>query len=290
MGIRYYKPVTPGRRGASVSDFAEITDRKKRPEKSLTVRLTRTGGRNHHGKITARHRGGGHRKIYRVIDFKRNIDDVVMMVTHIEYDPNRSARIALLEYECPKSSKLTKCYILAPNGLKAGDTVCSGANAEPVVGNCLPMSRIPQGTQIHNVEMQPGRGGQLVRSAGNSATLNASDRGWAQVTLPSGEVRRLPATCRATIGVVGNSDHSKINLGKAGRTRWKGRRPHVRGTVMNPVAHPMGGGEGKNSGGRHPCSPTGKLAKGGNTRKRRKPSSKAIIRRRKSRRYGLKKT
>ena len=289
MGIRFYKPTTPGRRGASVSDFADITDRKKRPEKSLTVRLTRTGGRNHHGKITARHRGGGHRKLYRIIDFKRRIDDVAMTVTHIEYDPNRTARIALLEYQCPESGRTQKCYILAPNGLKAGDVVYNGENAEPTVGNCLPMSKIPQGTEIHNIEMQPGRGGQLVRSAGNYAVLNASEKGWAQVTLPSGEVRRLPADCRATIGVISNSEHQNIVLGKAGRTRWKGRRPHVRGTVMNPVAHPMGGGEGRNSGGRHPCSPTGKLAKGGNTRKKRKPSSKAIIRRRRSRRYGLKK-
>lgn len=289
MGIRFYKPVTPGRRGASVSDFAEITDRKKRPEKSLTVRLKKSGGRNHHGKITTRHRGGGHRRLYRIIDFKRRIDDVVMTVTHIEYDPNRSARIALIEYTCPQSGKPVKNYILAPEGLKAGDKIMNGPNAEPTLGNCLPMSKIPQGMDIHNIEMQPGHGGQLVRSAGNRAVLNASEKGWAQITLPSGEVRRLPAECRATIGVIGNSDHSKITIGKAGRTRWKGRRPHVRGTVMNPVAHPMGGGEGKNSGGRHPCSPQGKLAKGGNTRKRRKASSKAIIRRRRSRRYGLKK-
>jgi len=289
MGIRHYKPVTPGRRGATVSDFAEITDRKKRPEKSLTVRIARTGGRNNQGKITSRHRGGGHRKIYRIVDFKRRLEDVEMTVTHIEYDPNRSARIALLEYPCPKSGKVTKCYIIAPHGLKAGDKVMNGPNADPVLGNSLPLNKIPQGTEIHNIEMQPGHGGQLVRSAGNYAVLNASEKGWAQITLPSGEVRRLPSNCRATIGVVGNGDHSKIVLGKAGRKRWMGRRPKVRGTAMNPVAHPMGGGEGRNSGGRHPCSPTGKLAKGGNTRKLRKPSSKAIIRRRRSRRYGLKK-
>ncbi len=289
MGIRFYKPVTPGRRGATVSDFAEITDKKKRPEKSLTVRLTRTGGRNNQGKITSRHRGGGHRKLYRIVDFKRRLDNVAMKVTHIEYDPNRTARIALIEYVCPESGVTVKNYILAPHGLKAGDTVMNGENAEPVMGNCLPLRKIPQGTQIHNIEMQPGHGGQLVRTAGVSATLNASEKGWAQITLPSGEVRRLPADCKASIGVLSNPDHSKIVLGKAGRKRWMGRRPHVRGTVMNPVAHPMGGGEGKNSGGRHPCSPTGKLAKGGNTRKRRKPSSKAIIRRRRSRRYGLKK-
>jgi large subunit ribosomal protein L2 len=289
MGIRYYKPVTPGRRGASVSDFAEITDRKKRPEKSLTVRLKKHGGRNFQGKITSRHRGGGYRKMYRIIDFKRRVDNVPMTVTHIEYDPNRTARIALLEYECPESKSKVKCYILAPNGLKAGDVVMNGPQAEPKNGNCLPLSNIPPGTQVHNIEMQPGRGGQLVRSAGNGATMNAADKGWAQITLPSGEVRRLPGQCRATIGVIGNSEHQNIVLGKAGRSRWKGRRPHVRGTAMNPIAHPMGGGEGRTSGGRHPCSPTGKLAKGGNTRKRRKSSSRAIIRRRRSRRNGLKK-
>lgn len=283
MGIRIYKPTSAGRRNASVSDFAEITDRKKRPEKSLTVRLKKKGGRNNQGKITARHRGGGARKIYRIIDFKRRKDGVPATVTHIEYDPNRSARIALLKYEDGE-----KAYILAPNGLKAGDVIESGESVEAKVGNCLPLGKMPQGTQVHCVEMQPGRGGQLVRTAGVGAVLNASEQGWAQITLPSGEVRRLPASCRATVGVVGNADHQNVVLGKAGRKRWKGRRPHVRGTAMNPVAHPMGGGEGKNSGGRHPCSPTGKLAKGGNTRKRRKPSSRSIIRRRRSRRNGLK--
>lgn len=289
MGIRFYKPVTPGRRGASVSDFAEITDRKKQPEKSLTVRLKKHGGRNNQGKITSRHRGGGHRKMYRIIDFKRRLENVPMTVTHIEYDPNRSARIALLEFQCPETKTTQKCYILAPNGLKAGDVVSNGANAEPKIGNSLPLGKIPAGMEIHNIEMQPGRGGQLVRSAGNSATMNATDKDWAQITLPSGEVRRLPSVCRATIGAIGFSEHSSINLGKAGRVRWKGRRPHVRGVAMNPIAHPMGGGEGRTSGGRHPCSPTGKLAKGGNTRKRRKSSSKAIVRRRRSRRNGLKK-
>jgi large subunit ribosomal protein L2 len=281
MGVRHYKPVTPGRRGASVADFAEITDRKKRPEKSLTKRARKTGGRNNQGKITARNRGGGHKRLYRIIDFKRNKDDVQATVTHIEYDPNRTCRIALLQYEDGE-----KRYILAPDGLVAGSVVESGESVEPNVGNCMPLSAIPPGTQIHNVEMQPGRGGQLCRSAGVGATLNAREGRWAQVTLPSGEVRRLPSCCRATIGVIGHSEHSSIVLGKAGRKRWMGRRPHVRGTAMNPVAHPMGGGEGRNSGGRHPCSPTGKLAKGGRTRKKRKASSKAIIRRRKSRRYG----
>jgi large subunit ribosomal protein L2 len=281
MGIRKYKPITPGRRGATVSDFAEITDRKKRPEKLLTKRYKKKGGRNNQGKITCRHRGGGHKRLYRIIDFKRRKDDVVATVTHIEYDPNRSCRIALLDYADGE-----KRYIIAPDTLVAGAKVMSGESVDPVIGNCMPMSAIPLGTTVHNVEMQPGRGGQLCRSAGTSAVMTARDGRWAQVTLPSGEVRRLPSACRATIGEVGNSEHSSIVLGKAGRKRWMGRRPHVRGTVMNPVAHPMGGGEGRNSGGRHPCSPTGKLAKGGRTRKRRKASSKAILRRRKSRRYG----
>lgn len=281
MGIRQYKPTTPGRRGATVSDFSELTDRNKRPEKSLTIRAKKKGGRNNQGKVTARHRGGGHKRLYRIIDFKRNKDGIPATIAAIEYDPNRSARIALLHYHDGE-----KRYMLAPAGMKAGDTVVSGDEAEPEVGNCLPLSRIPLGSDIHNIEMRPGRGGQLCRSAGASAVLNAREGKWAQITLPSGEVRRLPATCRATIGEIGNSEHSGIVLGKAGRKRWLGRRPHVRGTAMNPVAHPMGGGEGRNSGGRHPCSPTGKPAKGGHTRKRKKASSKAIIRRRKSRRYG----
>ncbi len=281
MAIRHYKPTTPGRRGATVSDFTEITDRKKRPEKSLTVRHKKRGGRNNQGKITVRHRGGGHKRLYRIIDFKRKKDGVPAKVAFIEYDPCRSARIALLHYADGE-----KKYILAPAGLKAGDVVASGDAVEPNVGNCMSLEKIPLGTTIHNIEMQPGRGGQLCRSAGAGAVLNAREGKWAQITLPSGEVRRLPSKCRATIGEIGNSEHSGIVLGKAGRKRWMGRRPHVRGTAMNPVAHPMGGGEGRNSGGRHPCSPTGKLAKGGHTRKRKKASSKAIIRRRKSRRYG----
>lgn len=281
MGIRKYKPTSAGRRGASVCDFVEITDRKKRPEKSLTKRYKKKGGRNNQGKITCRARGGGHKRLYRIIDFKRRKDDVAATVTHIEYDPNRSCRIALLEYADGE-----KRYIIAPEGLAAGAVLMSGESVEPIVGNCMPMSAIPVGTTIHNIEMQPGKGGQMCRSAGTSAVLNAREDKWAQVTLPSGEVRRLPASCRATLGEVGNSEHSSVVLGKAGRKRWMGRKPHVRGTAMNPVAHPMGGGEGRNSGGRHPCSPTGKLAKGGRTRKRRKASSKAILRRRKSRRYG----
>jgi large subunit ribosomal protein L2 len=220
--------------------------------------------------------------MYRLIDFKRRKDGVPAKVHSIEYDPCRSARIALLHYADGE-----KRYILAPEGLQAGAIVVSGEEKiEPKVGNCMPLSQVPLGTEIHNIEMQPGRGGQLCRSAGCAAVLNAREGKWAQITLPSGEVRRLPSACRATIGEIGNSEHSSIVLGKAGRTRWKGRRPHVRGTAMNPVAHPMGGGEGRNSGGRHPCSPSGKLAKGGGTRKRKKASTRAIVRRRKSRRYG----
>ncbi len=285
MGIRQYKPTTAGRRNASVSDFVEITDRKKRPEKALTRRAKKKGGRNNQGKITVRHRGGGHKRLYRIIDFKRNKDDVSAKVVGVEYDPNRSARIALVEYEDGE-----KRYIIAPQGLKVGEVIQSGSGVEPKVGNCMPLSSIPPGTIVHNIEMQPGRGAQLCRSAGASAVMNAREAKWAQITLPSGEVRRLPSSCRATIGAIGNSEHQGIVLGKAGRKRWMGRRPHVRGTAMNPVAHPMGGGEGRNSGGRHPCSPTGKLAKGGSTRKRRKSSSSAIVRRRKSRRYGQLKT
>jgi large subunit ribosomal protein L2 len=281
MGIRYYKPTSAGRRGASVSDFSDITDRKKPPEKALLVRLPKASGRNFHGKITIRHRGGGARTMYRLIDFKRKKDGVPAKVASIEYDPNRTCRIALLHYADGE-----KAYILAPEGLKAGDKVESGTTIEPNVGNCLPLENIPPGTTVHNIEMQPGRGGQLCRSAGTSAVMNAREGDWAQITLPSGEVRRIPSKCRATIGMLGFSEHSAIRLGKAGRKRKMGRRPHVRGVAMNPVAHPMGGGEGRSGGGRHPCSPRGKLAKGGRTRKRRKPSSAAIIRRRRSRRYG----
>ena len=285
MGIRVYKPTSAGRRNASVSDFAEITDKKKRPEKSLTKRLRRAGGRNNQGKITVRHRGGGHKRLYRVIDFKRRTEGPAT-VLGVEYDPNRSARIALVQYEGGE-----KAYILAPQKLKVGATVqAAEGGLEPDVGNSMPLSQIPLGTQVHNIELQPGKGGQMCRSAGTSATLNAREGKWAQITLPSGEVRRLPAGCRATIGVLGNQEHHYVVLGKAGRKRWMGRRPHVRGTVMNPVAHPMGGGEGRNSGGRHPCSPTGVLAKGGSTRKKRKASSKAIVRRRRSRRNGQLKT
>jgi len=276
MGIRIYKPTTPGRRQGSVSDFSDITDRKKKPEKTLLKPKPKKGGRNNQGFTCTRFRGGGHKRQYRIIDFKRKKDNVWATVLSIEYDPNRSARIALLQYEDGE-----KAYILAPEGLKASDRILSGDKAEPRVGNCLPLTKIPLGMTIHNLEMQPGRGGQICRSAGTHATLTAREGKWAQITLPSGEMRRVSSDCRATIGSLSNPDHMNISLGKAGRKRWMGRRPHNRGTSMNPVSHPMGGGEGRTAGGRHPCSPTGVLSKGGKTRKKRKPSNTAIIRRRK---------
>jgi large subunit ribosomal protein L2 len=280
MGIRKYNPTTPGRRGATVSDFVELTPGAIAP-KSLLRPKKRKGGRNNQGKITARHRGGGHKRQMRLIDFRRDKDGIPAKVDSIQYDPNRTCRIALLHYVDGE-----KRYILAPDGLKAGDQLVSGADAPVVVGNCLPLSAIPLGMSVHNIEMMPGRGGVLCRSAGVRATLAARDADWAQINLPSGEIRRVPARCKATIGVIGNSEHMAIVYGKAGRRRWLGRRPHVRGTTMNPIDHPHGGGEGRTKGGRHPVSPTGVLAKGGSTRKRRKPSNKAIVRRRKSRRYG----
>ncbi len=277
MGIRHYKPTTPGRRGASVSDFTEITDKSRKPEKSLLKPKPKSGGRNNQGVITRRFRGGGNKVRYRVIDFRRRRDGILATVIAIEYDPNRSSRIALIQYPDHQ-----KAYILAPEGLKAGDVIGSGPDAEPKVGNCLPLRKIPLGMSIHNVELQPGRGGQMSRSAGTSATLTAREGDWAQVTLPSGEMRRLNSECRATVGMIGNAEHMNINLGKAGRNRWKGRKPHNRGTSMNPTDHPMGGGEGRTGGGRHPCSPTGVLAKGGKTRKNGKASNKAIVRRRRA--------
>jgi len=280
MGIRFYKPTTPGRRGASVSDFADLT-KGAEPEKSLLRPLKKKGGRNNHGKITVRHRGGGHKRRYRLIDFKRTKDGIPATVASIQYDPNRSARIALLNYADGE-----KRYIISPNGLQVGQTVVSGEKCDPDTGNCMPLNAIPLGTEIHNVELLPGRGAVMCRSAGTSATLMARESNWAQVSLPSGEIRRIPSACRATIGKVGNTEHGSINLGKAGRKRWLGRRPHVRGTAMNPVDHPHGGGEGRTKGGRHPVSPSGVPAKGGATRQRRKPSNAAIVRRRRSRRYG----
>ena len=280
MGIRKYKPTTAGRRNATVSDFAELPPGAK-PEKSLLRPLHKKGGRNNQGKITARHRGGGHKRRYRIIDFRRNKDGVVAKVDSIQYAPNRSARIALLHYRDGE-----KRYILAPDGLKAGDRVESGADSPPDLGNALPLRNIPLGTEIHNVELLPGRGGAMCRSAGSSARLLAREGDWAQLSLPSGEIRRVPSKCRATIGKVGNPEHMAVRLGKAGRKRWLGRRPHVRGTAMNPIDHPHGGGEGRTKGGRHPVSPTGVPAKGGPTRQKRKPSNAAIVRRRRSKRYG----
>jgi large subunit ribosomal protein L2 len=280
MGIRRYKPTSPGRRGATVSDFAELTDGARVP-RGLSVPKKRHGGRNNQGLITARHRGGGHKRRYRLIDFRRNKDGVPAKVHSIQYDPNRSARIALLYYVDGE-----KRFILAPDGLKEGQDIMSGQDAPPTVGNCLPMRNIPVGMAIHNIELQPGRGGVLCRSAGSSAMLVAREADWAQITLPSGEIRRVPSAGKATIGAIGNPEHMNIVIGKAGRNRWKGWRPFVRGTAMNPIDHPHGGGEGRTKGGRHPVSPTGKSAKGGGTRKRRKPSNSALVRRRRSRRYG----
>jgi large subunit ribosomal protein L2 len=277
MGVRKFRPMTPGTRFASVSDFAEITT--DRPEKSLVRPHKKTGGRNNLGRITSRRRGGGAKRAYRVIDFKRDKDGVPAKVASIEYDPNRSARIALLHYLDGE-----KRYILAPQGLKVGDRVESGDQVEPKTGNCMPIRSIPQGLPIHNLELQPGRGGKLVRSAGLVATLSAKEGRHANIILPSGEMRLISVECRATVGQLGNSDHQNISLGKAGRKRHLGRRPEVRGTAQNPVSHPMGGGEGRSSGGRHPCSPWGKPAKGGKTRSPRARSDRFIVRRRKKKR------
>lgn len=280
MGIRRYNPTTPGRRGASVSDFAELTPGSA-PVKALLVPKKRTGGRNNQGRITTRHRGGGHKRRLRLIDFRRNKDGVPAKVAGIQYDPNRTGRIALLFYADGE-----KRYILCPQGLEVGAQVESGPDAPPSVGNCLPLKNIPIGLTVHNIEMRPGRGGVLCRSAGSGAVLAAREADWAQLNLPSGEIRRIPAACRATIGATSNPDNMNIVIGKAGRKRWLGRRPHVRGTAMNPIDHPHGGGEGRTKGGRHPVSPTGKPTKGGATRKPRKASNSAIVRRRRSRRYG----
>ena len=276
MAVRQYKPTSAGRRAGMVSDFSDCTfPGENRPEKSLLEPRKKKGGRNNQGITTSRFRGGGHKQKYRVIDFKRKKDGVEATVVQVEYDPCRSARIALLEYTDGE-----RRYILSPDGLKAGDKVMSGPDCEPRVGMCMPLNRIPLGMTVHNVELTPGRGGQICRSAGCSATLTNREKDWAQLTMPSGEVRRVSIKCRATIGSVSNPDHMNISIGKAGRMRWKGRKPHNRGTTMNPTDHPMGGGEGRTAGGRHPCSPTGVLAKGGKTRKKRKPSNAAIIRRR----------
>ncbi len=272
MAVKKYKPTSPARRFMSIVHDEQLTG--KKPERSLLKKLSSTGGRNSYGRITVRHRGGGHKRKYRVIDFHRNKYSVPAKVAAIEYDPNRSARIALLKYLDGE-----KRYIIAPHGLNVGDTVVSDDVTDVKPGNSMPLRNIPLGTLIHNIEMRPGKGGQIVRSAGTAAQLMAKEGKYVQIRLPSGEVRMILNTCRATIGQVGNLDHENISIGKAGRSRWMGRRPHVRGVAMNPVDHPMGGGEGRSSGGRHPCSPWGWPTKGYRTR-RKKPSDAFIVRRR----------
>jgi large subunit ribosomal protein L2 len=271
MPVRKYKPTTPGRRGASVSSFDEVT--RDKPEKSLVVKGRKRAGRNVHGRVTARHQGGGNKRRYRVIDFRRNKDGVPAKVAHIEYDPNRSARIALLHYADGE-----KRYILAPQGVAVGDKLLSGEHADIRPGNSLPLRNIPVGTVIHAVELKPGGGARMARSAGTSVQLVAKEGRYATLRLPSGEMRMVEASCKGTVGVVGNAEHELISLGKAGRNRWLNKRPSVRGVAMNPVDHPLGGGEGKSSGGRHPVSPWGKPE--GRTRKKGKASDKYIVRRR----------
>jgi large subunit ribosomal protein L2 len=273
MSIKEVKPTSPGRRAQTYPSFEEIT--KKTPEKSLLKPKPQTGGRNNKGRITTRFRGGGHKRMYRLIDFKRDKLEVPAKVHSIEYDPNRGARIALLYYKDGD-----KRYIIAPQDLKVGDNVVSSDDADIKPGNSLPLKLIPLGTLIHNVEMKPGKGGQLARGAGNAAQLMAKEGSYCLLKLPSGEMRLILSVCRGTIGQVGNSDHSSISLGKAGRSRYLGRRPHVRGVAMNPVDHPLGGGEGKSSGGRHPVTPWGKPTKGYKTRKKAKPSNRFIVKRR----------
>jgi len=279
MAIKTYKRTSAGRRNSSVNTHEAVTTTK--PAKKLLRKLKKTGGRNHSGKITCRHRGGGNKRKYRMIDFKRNKDGLAAEVKTIEYDPNRTCHIALVEYSDGEIR-----YILAPAGLRVGQKIFSGSDAEPRTGNCLPLSRIPLGLEVHNIEMMPGQGGKLVRTAGTVARLASREAGMAQIVLPSGEMRMVNAKCRATIGQLGNVEHQGVRVGKAGRKRHMGRRPHVRGSAMNPVAHPMGGGEGRRSGGRDPVSPSGKLAKGGKTRNPRKTTNKMILRRRRNVRYG----
>jgi large subunit ribosomal protein L2 len=275
MPIKYYNPTSAGRRAGSVLDYkAELT--KSKPEKSLLEKKIRANGRNHHGVITAKHRGGGNKKMYRIIDFKRTKDGVPARVESIEYDPNRSSFIALLKYEDGE-----KAYILAPKGLTVGTTVMNGPTAPPEVGNCLPLVNIPAGLEIHNIELNAGQGGKMVRSAGGVARLGAKEGEWSVIILPSGEMRRVRSHCRATIGQLGNLDWINVSIGKAGRSRHRGIRPHTRAKAMNPIDHPLGGGEGRSNGGRHPVSKTGVPAKGGKTRSSRKNSEKLILRRRK---------
>lgn len=273
MAIKKFKPTTPGQRNKSVADFSQLT--KKRPEKRLTEPNPKKAGRNNHGRITMRRRGGGHKRLYRIVDFRREKDGVPGTVRALEYDPNRSARIALIVY-----ADGDKRYIIAPEKLELGMTVNSGPDAEYQVGNCLPLERIPLGTLVHNVEMTAGNGGKIARSAGNSCQLLGKEGAYVSLRMPSGEMRRILRTCRATIGEVGNEDHNNLSLGKAGRSRWLGRRPKVRGVVMNPVDHPHGGGEGRTSGGRHPVTPWGVPTKGHKTRKKNHRTDKFIIRRR----------
>jgi len=274
MAIKKYKPTSAGRRGMSSQDFGQITKKENAPEKSLVEKHAQTGGRNVYGRITSRFRGGGHKRRYRVIDFKRDKVGVPAVVSAIEYDPNRSARIALLHYADGE-----KRYILSPDHLQVGDKVISAKTADIKPGNALPLRHIPLGTSIHNIELKIGAGGQLARSAGNAAQLMAKEGDWAQIRLPSGEIRIVHLNCRASIGSIGNADHANVEWGKAGRMRWKGKRPHNRGVTMNPVDHPMGGGEGRSSGGRHPCSPWGQLTKGLKTRMNKR-TDRMIIKRR----------
>jgi len=273
MGLKKFKPITPGRRFMTVSDFAEITHTD--PEKSLLRPLKKSGGRGNTGRITSRHRGGGHKRTYRLVDFKRNKIGVPARVASIEYDPNRSARVALLHYLDGE-----KRYIIAPADLKVNETLIAGSDADIKIGNTLPLAKIPLGINLHNLEIRPGKGGQVARSAGTMVQLLAKEGDYAHIKMPSGEVRLFKLDCLATIGQVGNIDHENISLGKAGRSRWLGRRPRVRGVAMNPVDHPMGGGEGKSSGGRHPCSPWGQLSKGLKTGNRKR-SANLIVKRRK---------
>ncbi len=276
MGVRIYRPTSAGRRNGSVNDYGELTTSK--PEKTLCRRIKKSGGRNHHGKTTSRFRGGGARRIYRMIDFKRNKDGIPAEVKTIEYDPNRNCFISLVQYKDGE-----KRYILTPYKMKVGDEILSGERCEPRTGNTMPLQAIPAGMEIHNIELTAGQGGKMVRGAGNAAKIAAKEGNWVTVILPSGEMRMIRKECRATIGRLSNPDYQNVRIGKAGRKRHMGRRPHVRGKAMNPVAHPMGGGESRSNGGRHPCSPKGVLAKGGKTRNKRKPGNKRIIRRRKSR-------
>jgi len=280
MAIRVYKPTTNGRRNMSVNIHAEVT--KKTPEKSLVRPLKRTGGRNNQGKITVEGRGGGHKRRYRLIDFRRTKDGLPAKVIGIEYDPNRSCHIALLEYEDG-----VRRYILAPQGLTDGDIVESSAGAiEPKAGNCMPLKHIPTGLTVHNIEFEPGKGGKLCRSAGSGARLSNKEGRWATIVLPSGEIRQVAVECRASIGQLGNTDHQNVKLGKAGRNRWRGRKPKVRGVAKDHACHPLGGGEGRSKGGREPASASGTKSKGGRTRPRGKWTDSRILRRRKSKRYG----